>query len=117
KLDVVPFDKVRFMTGVRGDIFSYDVRQNVNTTEGDLNGRVIRGRPNYKANLILGPWAATEFFANFGTGFHSNDARAVIANPRLDALPTATGYEFGIKSRILPRTELFATYWFLRLRR
>jgi outer membrane receptor protein involved in Fe transport len=115
KLDVLPVDKVRLVTGVRGDIFNYKVTQNVNATEGDLNGAVTRGRPNYKANLILGPWADTEFFANFGTGFHSNDARAVMANPKLEALPTATGYEFGVKTRILPRTELFATYWFLNL--
>ena len=113
--DLVPVDRVRLTGGVRGDVFRYDVRQYINTTGSDLNGQVTRGRPDYKANLIVGPWAETEFFANFGTGFHSNDARAVIANPRLDALPTATGWEFGVKSRILPRTELFATYWFLNL--
>jgi outer membrane receptor protein involved in Fe transport len=115
KLDLLPVDKVRLVAGIRGDVFDYDVRQSVDTTEGSLNGRVTRGRPNYKANLVLGPWASTEFFANFGTGFHSHDARAVIANPSLEALPTATGWEFGFKSRILPRTELFATYWFLNL--
>jgi len=115
KLDILPFEKVRLVAGARGDVFNYRVHENVNTTGGDLNGQVTRARPNVKANLTLGPWAATEFFANFGTGFHSNDARAVIADPKLDALPTATGYEFGFKSRILPRTEIFATYWFLHM--
>jgi len=115
KVDVVPVDKVRLIAGLRGDIFSYHVTQHVNTTEGDLTGRVTRGRPNVKASVILGPWAETELFANFGTGFHSNDARAVIADRKLDALPTATGYEFGARSGLLPRTELFATYWFMNL--
>jgi hypothetical protein len=115
KFDLLPHEKVRLVAGIRGDVFNYDVSQYINTTDGNLDGRVTRGRPNYKANLVLGPWAATEFFGNFGTGFHSNDARAVIANPSLEALPTATGWEFGFKSRILPRTELFATYWFLNL--
>jgi hypothetical protein len=32
------------------------------------------------------------------------------------ALPTATGYEFGFRTRILPRTEIFFTYWFLDLK-
>lgn len=64
---------------------------------------------------MVGPWASTEFFGNFGTGFHSNDARAVIANPSQEALPTARGYEFGLRSRLLPRAELFATYWVLDL--
>jgi outer membrane receptor protein involved in Fe transport len=115
KLDVIPLDWLRIMTGARGDIFSYDVTQHVNTSADSLNGKVTRARPNVKANLTLGPWAATDLFANFGTGFHSNDARAVLANPKMEALPTATGYEFGVRSRVLPRAELFATYWFLDL--
>jgi len=115
KLDLVPVDTVRLVVGARGDIFTFDVRERVNTTGDNLDGSETRARPNVKANLILGPWARTEFFGNFGTGFHSNDARAVVANPDLTALPTATGYEFGFRSRLIPRTELFATYWFLDL--
>ena len=115
KLDLVPIEKVRLVTGARGDVFTFDVKERVNTTDGRASGAATKARPNVKANLILGPWLATELFANFGTGFHSNDARAVIANPKLDALPTATGYEAGFTSRILPRTELSATYWFLDL--
>ena len=115
KFDLAPVEKVRLVAGARGDVFTFDVRERVNTTEERASGTATRARPNVKANLILGPWLATEVFANFGTGFHSNDARAVIANPRLDALPTATGYEAGFKSRILPRTEVSATYWVLDL--
>jgi hypothetical protein len=115
KIDVVPRPWLRLMTGARGDVFNYDVTQRVNTTDSPLNGNVTRARPNVKANLALGPWAMTEFFANFGTGFHSNDARAVVADPKQEALPTATGYEVGFRSRVIPRVELFATYWFLNL--
>ena len=115
KLDIVPVEKVRLITGARGDIFTYQGTQQVNTAEGDLNGRVTRARPNVKANLILGPWAATEWFVNFGTGYHSNDARAVLSDPKLDALPTARGYEAGLRSKLIPRVDLFATYWFLDL--
>ena len=115
KFDILPLEKVRLVTGARGDIFDFRGTQHVNTQEGNLTRQVTRARPNVKANLILGPWAETEFFGNFGTGFHSNDARAVLADPQLPALPTATGYEFGARTRIIPRTELFATYWFLNL--
>jgi outer membrane receptor protein involved in Fe transport len=115
RFDLTPVDKVRLVTGARGDVYTFDVTTRVNTTGERLGGTATRARPNVKANLVLGPWAATEMFGNFGTGFHSNDARAVIANPRLDALPTATGYEFGFRSRLLPRAEVFATYWFLDL--
>jgi outer membrane receptor protein involved in Fe transport len=117
KFDLVPVNWLRLVTGARGDIFYYDVSENVDTVEdeGDLNGSVWQARPNVKANLILGPWFETEFFANFGTGFHSNDARAVIRDSSLEALPTAMGYEFGVKTNILPRVEVSATYWFLDL--
>ena len=115
KFELVPLDKVRLVTGARGDIFLFHGTEHVDTSEPFQTREVTKARPNVKANLILGPWLDTEFFANFGTGFHSNDARAVLTNTKLEALPTATGYEFGVRSRALPRMELFATYWFLDL--
>lgn len=108
-------DWLRLVTGARGDVFNYDVTSKINTAGGDLNGNVTRARPNVKANLILGPWYQTELFANFGTGFHSNDAGGVILDPRTPALPTARGYEFGAKTKILPRVEFSVTYWVLDL--
>src|SRR5207237_219426 len=79
------------------------------------SSRARRCRHNVKANVILRPWSQTELFANFGTGFHSNDARAVILDPKLPALPTARGWELGVKTKVLPRVELSATYWVLDL--
>src|SRR5262252_9289284 len=64
RFDFVPLPWLRFVTGARGDIFSYDVHSRVNTTGDDLNGSVVKARPNVKANLVLGPWYQTEFFAN-----------------------------------------------------
>jgi len=115
KFDLVPVDKVRLVAGARGDIFNFDVSQNVNTIGSDLNGNVTDARPNVKANLVLGPWGDTELFANFGTGFHSNDARAIIADRTLEALPTALGYELGVRTKILPRVDFSVTYWVLTL--
>ncbi len=57
----------------------------------------------------------TEFFANFGTGFHSNDARAVVQDATLPALAQATGWEVGVRTHILPRVEVSITYWWLNL--
>jgi outer membrane receptor protein involved in Fe transport len=104
---------LRFNTGARGDIFSYDVRDQLEN--GVLSGSEVRAIPSVKANLALGPWYQTEFFANFGTGFHSNDARAVIVDPSLDALARAQGYEFGVRVRPHPRVQASATYWALNL--
>jgi outer membrane receptor protein involved in Fe transport len=115
KFDVVPVSWLRFVTGARGDIYTYNVSTRVNTTGDDTNGYVAKARPNVKANLVLGPWWDTELFGNFGTGYHSNDARAVVADPTLTALPTALGWEFGVRTKVIPRVELSATYWWLNL--
>ena len=116
KLDLSPLPWLRVVTGARGDIFRYDVRNNLRGLPGQPEGDEVRGVPSTKLNLVFGPWQASEFFINFGTGFHSNDARAVVLNPGLTALPQARGYEFGIRSKILPRVELSATYWVLDLK-
>jgi hypothetical protein len=115
KFDLVPVSWLRFVTGARGDIFTYNAWTRVNTTGDDTNGYVTQARPNVKANLVLGPWWNTEFFGNFGTGYHSNDARAVVSDPTLTALPTAMGWEFGVRTKVIPRVELSATYWWLNL--
>jgi outer membrane receptor protein involved in Fe transport len=115
KFDLVPVPWLRFVTGARGDIFTYNAWTTVNTTGDNTNGYVTKARPNVKANLALGPWWNTEFFGNFGTGYHSNDARAVVSDPTLTALPTAMGWEFGVRTKVIPRVELSATYWWLNL--
>ncbi len=40
----------------------------------------------------------------------------MVLDPRLTALPQARGYEFGVRTKILPRVELSATYWALDLK-
>ncbi|MCI0545817.1 MAG: TonB-dependent receptor plug domain-containing protein [Candidatus Rokubacteria bacterium] len=114
KLDIAPLPWLRIVTGARGDIFTYDVQNRLADAPGS-SGNAVKAVPGGKFNLILGPWYQTEFFANVGSGFHSNDARAVVADPSLTALPQAFGYEFGFKTSIIPRVQFSATYWYLHL--
>jgi hypothetical protein len=75
-----------------------------------------------KVSLIFGPWARTEFFANFGKGFHSNDARGVIgkidsttglpASP-VPALVGSSGRELGVRSEALPGLQSSLAFWSL----
>lgn len=69
----------------------------------------------YKANLIFGPWRHTEFYLNFGTGFHSDDARAVVTDSSQESLPRAYGYEVGVRSKLLDRIDMALSLWTLRL--
>ena len=115
RFDYTPLPWLRFITGARGDIFNYNVHNNLIGVPDQPNGSATRAIPSAKANLILGPWYETELFGNFGTGFHSNDARAVVQDSTLPALAQATGWEFGTRTRILPRVEVAFTYWWLNL--
>ena len=45
-----------------------------------------------------GPWAGTEFFANYGEGYHSNDARSAVT-PGSSPLARAKSYEVGVRSK------------------
>ncbi len=116
KLDVQPLKWLRFVGGVRGDYFHYDVRDKLNPPgPSALTGKVDDARPSLKGNLILGPWADTHFFLNAGSGFHSNDARAVIRNVTVQTLPKATGYEVGVRTQQFQRLDLRISLWLLDL--
>src|SRR6185437_3123326 len=94
KFDLAPAPWFRVVTCARGDIFSFNVKNNLSGATDKTDGSTVRAIPSAKVNAILGPWAKTEFFGNFGTGFHSNDARAVVQDETLPALAQATGWEF-----------------------
>jgi len=116
KLDLRPLTWARFVGGVRGDYFRYRVRDNLNPPgPGAVSGTVDEARPSLKGNLILGPWLDTEVFLNAGSGFHSNDARAVVTNTTAKTLPQATGYEVGVRSKRIQRLDLRVSLWLLDL--
>lgn len=92
KFDAVSRSWLRIVTGARGDVFNFHVRNNLPGVPDQPDGSATRAIPSAKFNAILGPWAQTEFFGNFGTGFHSNDARAVVQEETLPALAQATGW-------------------------
>ncbi len=69
-----------------------------------------------------GPWAKTEFYLNFGTGFHSNDARGVNTTidpgsgdpvPPVDPLVRTLGAEFGLRTQLIPKVTATLAAWYL----
>jgi outer membrane cobalamin receptor len=83
-------DSVRTLAGVRADDYRFDA-----------SGEKSRARLSSPSlNLILGPWARTEFYVNLGTGFHSNDARG--AEP---GLVRSRGIEAGVRSQFVPQLQ------------
>jgi outer membrane receptor protein involved in Fe transport len=117
KVEVQPTSWMRLAGGVRGETFTFDVRNRCTTCADQPAGRKQSGVVLPKMNLILGPWASTEFFANYGEGYHSNDARSAVA-PGSSPLARAKSYEVGVRSKPWgpEGVELTATLWRLDLR-
>jgi outer membrane receptor for Fe3+-dicitrate len=116
KLEVQPTPWMLLSGGVRSEVFTFDVRNRCPDCAEQSAGRTTSGLVLPKANLVLGPWFHTEFFANYGQGFHSNDARAAVA-PGSSPLSRAKTYEVGLRSRPWgpERLELIATVWAIDL--
>ena len=107
---------LRAIAGVRYDHYFFDV-----TSDNPVNsGRDHAGRVSPKLSAILGPWARTEFFVNFGLGFHSNDARGVTTTvdpksgdpvSKVTPLVRTHGGEVGARTEILPRVQSSVALW------
>ena len=75
-----------------------------------------------KASIVLGPWNKTEFFFNFGEGYHSVDARATVTNlnpsdgseaAKPPLLVKARGAEIGARTKFLEGLDSTFTLWWL----
>ena len=95
--------KVRTVAGVRGDLYGFDVR----SVDPGLSGARTASLASPKLGLVLGPWESTEVYANWGLGFHSNDARGAVQtyDPRtgrpvspVDPIVRAHGAELGART-------------------
>ncbi len=115
QLDLQPLPWLRLVGGLRGDLYTFDVRNRCPGCTTRPAGRTTSGLVTPKAGLILGPWYDTELFLNYGQGHHSNDARGVVAG--VTPVARAQAYEVGVRSKPLgpDRLELIVTLWALDL--
>jgi outer membrane receptor for monomeric catechols len=70
---------------------------------------------NPKLTVVVSPTTFWDLYLNGGGGFHSNDARGVIASDGAGALPRAWGAEVGTRVNVDNRLDLSAALWFLYL--
>jgi hypothetical protein len=106
-------DWFRSVTGVRGDY----MRASVSSDTAENSGRASDRLFSPKLGLIFGPWSKTEYYLNWGRGFHSNDARGatITIDPvtqapadRVPLLVRSRGEELGVRSAVLPNLVLTA---------
>ncbi len=62
---------LRSIVGLRGDAYDFKVDSSLSANSGKASDQMVTP----KLSLVFGPWRRTEFYLNYGHGFHSNDAR------------------------------------------
>jgi outer membrane receptor protein involved in Fe transport len=103
-------DKLRVLGGLRADYYDFDV---VAHTAGSSAGQLTDNRTSPKLGLAYQAADALELYANWGRGFHSNDARGVVnAIDPVPGLSPGTGYELGGRTSI-GEFKFTAAYWWL----
>ena len=110
--------KVRTTFGLRGDIYHWNVTSNNPLNSGNETSGIL----SPKVSAAFGPWRGTEFYANWGLGFHTNSGLGVVqsvdpisGDPVTSAPPfaRANGAEFGVRTVAVKGLQTTATVWYL----
>ncbi len=112
-------DWMRTVAGLRYDRYVGKVASDFAPNSGNANDGIV----SPKLGIVFGPFRQTEFFVNFGEGFHSNDLRGatitIDPNDRVTTLANvpllvkSRGGEVGIRSRLLPGLDTSLAFFLL----
>lgn len=105
-------DRLRLTGGVRADYYDFDVRARVDASDqGSESDSAVS--PKLAAAYQLSH--RVELYANWGRGFHSNDARGVVnAQSPVRGLSEGSGHEVGARFEF-SAFNFTTTYWWLEL--
>ena len=114
--DVLWLTWLRTITGARVDAFAFDVEDRLedrSMADGASSGSKTSARLSPKASVVITPAQGLDLFANFGYGFHSNDARGVILG--VTPLTRAIGGDAGARVHAFDMLDLSAAAFELDL--
>ena len=106
----------RTVIGAREDAYRF----RVHSDRPENSGRARSSLFSPKLSAILGPFNNTEFYANYGYGFHSNDGRGstLTRDPetgapadRVSPLVRAKGAEVGARTTAIPNLQSTFSLW------
>ncbi|MBX3652928.1 MAG: TonB-dependent receptor [Ramlibacter sp.] len=113
--------RLRGIAGLRWDLRRIDVNSSVAANSGHERAAIF----SPKASLVYTLSERADLYANWGRGFHSNDARGTVirVDPRDGVTPVdratplvrATGYEVGTRQKWSPQLSTTAALWALNL--
>lgn len=108
---------LRTIVGVRADRVDMSVTSHATPAN---SGQEAASKVSPKFSAIFGPWNKTELFANWGEGFHTNDARGVIdkidpttggPSARVPAIAGAEGKEIGLRTSLIEGLQSSVALW------
>ncbi len=108
--------KVRTTVGLRGDVYHFNVRSDIAANSGTDTSGIV----SPKLGAVIGPWKGTEFYANAGLGFHSNDGRGATIHvdpstgdpvDRVTPLVRARGAEAGMRTVAIRGMQSTVSMW------
>jgi hypothetical protein len=110
--------RARLTAGLRGDLYHFAVKSSDPANSGARTSNLA----SPKMSLVLGPFGNTEAYANWGWGFHSNDARGAVQarDPKtgepvdpVDPIVRAKGAEMGARTFVAGRYHGSVALWML----
>jgi outer membrane receptor for Fe3+-dicitrate len=106
-------DTFRSIAGVREDFYNARVDSDLTGNSGTTSAHIA----SPKLSFIFGPFDKTEYFLNYGQGFHSNDARGttITAAAQVPALVKTRGEEIGVRTEVVPHLQSSLSLWRLAL--
>ena len=113
-------EKFRTIAGLRTDYYGFDINSNIAANSGSVASSIT----SPKLSMVFGPWARTEYFLNYGQGFHSNDARGTtetitpkegLVTTPVTPLVKTRGAEIGMRTEFIPGLQSSLAIWQLEL--
>src|SRR5713101_5422838 len=106
-------DTFRSIAGVREDFYGARVDSDNPANSGTTSAHIT----SPKLNFVFGPFDKTEYFLNYGQGFHSNDARGttITTTTKVPALVKTRGEEIGVRTEMVPHLQSSLSLWRLAL--
>lgn len=98
--------------GIRFDYLHFNYLDKLNTAQLPPQGKAI---VSPKLNIQYTVNRDLQLYVKAGKGFHSNDARVVVANQGKEILPAAYGGDIGLIVKPGPRLLLNISAWYLYL--
>jgi hypothetical protein len=99
--------------GLRLDYFIFNVEDKLQPATATQGETAFRLSP--KLNFFYNANSSLQLFLKTGTGFHSNDARVVIAQKGKEILPYSLEADWGAVFKPLPGLVIQPSLWFLYL--